>query len=294
MFAIWYCQARQIIFLGWLLSAFRLYEAASDADITYSEGQSLPFLHRLLKREEEPYVGDSARIQSVDGLETPEETQWWLNATHQTVDHKYYTVHIFKPEANRFNEYWQSIPKLLRHNSTVKGEIKHAQLSNSYRRAMSQKLSFKFPFYGHLTENITIATGGFVYVGEYVHNWLAATQYIAPLMANFDTMVSEDSFILYADTGDLFVVEWNSVVLRTQQEAGNFTFQLTLHKNGDIWFVYKERQLYFSKIPCDSYAMQQLITEVTLKNHMYLEKSVIEVYFKAILRFLAAKPWTLS
>ncbi|CDW55396.1 hypothetical protein TTRE_0000366801 [Trichuris trichiura] len=155
------------------------------------------------------------------------------------VDHKYYTVHIFKPEANKFNEYWQSIPKLLQQNATVKGEIKHAQLSNSYRRAMVQKLSFKFPFYGHLTENITIATGGFVYVGEYVHNWLAATQYIAPLMANFDTMVSEDSFILYADTGDMFVVEWNSVVLRTQQE-GNFTFQLTLHKNGDIWFVYKE------------------------------------------------------
>uniref|UniRef100_A0A5S6QJ79 PSI domain-containing protein n=1 Tax=Trichuris muris TaxID=70415 RepID=A0A5S6QJ79_TRIMR len=237
---IWFCQARQILFICSVFAAFHQCQAISTADVTYSEDQSLPFLHRRLKREEPPYLEGNGKIQSIDGLETPEETFWWMNATHQTVDHKYYTVHIFKPEANKFKDYWQSIPDLLRYNSTVKGEIKHAQLSNSYRRAMSQKLSFKFPFYGHLTENITIATGGFVYVGEYVHNWLAATQYIAPLMANFDTMVSEDSFILYADTGDMFVVEWNSVVLRTQQEAGNFTFQLTLHKNGDIWFVYKE------------------------------------------------------
>jgi hypothetical protein len=40
-------------------------------------------------------------------------------------------------------------------------------------------LSFPFPFYGHEVNNITIATGGFLYTGEYVHSWLAATQYIA-------------------------------------------------------------------------------------------------------------------
>lgn len=42
---------------------------------------------------------------------------------------------------------------------------------------------------------------GFVYVGEHVHSWLAATQYIAPLMANFDTTTSEDAQVLFADTG---------------------------------------------------------------------------------------------
>lgn len=65
------------------------------------------------------------------------------------------------------------------------------------------KLSFDFPFYGHLIRNITIATGGFLYTGEYVHSWLAATQYIAPLMANFDTSLSNSSFVKYLDNGKL-------------------------------------------------------------------------------------------
>lgn len=63
------------------------------------------------------------------------------------------------------------------------------------------KLKFDFPFYGHKVRNITIATGGFLYTGEYVHSWLAATQYIAPLMANFDTRLSNDSFVKYVDNG---------------------------------------------------------------------------------------------
>lgn len=63
------------------------------------------------------------------------------------------------------------------------------------------KLKFDFPFYGHKVRNITIATGGFLYTGEYVHSWLAATQYIAPLMANFDTRLSNESYVKYADNG---------------------------------------------------------------------------------------------
>lgn len=63
------------------------------------------------------------------------------------------------------------------------------------------KLSFDFPFYGHLVRNVTIATGGFVYTGDYVHSWLAATQYIAPLMANFDTSLSNNSYIKHFDNG---------------------------------------------------------------------------------------------
>lgn len=62
-------------------------------------------------------------------------------------------------------------------------------------------LLFDFPFYGHTIRNITVASGGFLYTGEYVHSWLAATQYIAPLMANFDTSISNDSVVRYLDNG---------------------------------------------------------------------------------------------
>lgn len=39
-------------------------------------------------------------------------------------------------------------------------------LSTSHRRAMTVKLPFEFLFYGHLVNNITIATGGFLYAGK--------------------------------------------------------------------------------------------------------------------------------
>lgn len=62
-------------------------------------------------------------------------------------------------------------------------------------------LSFTFPFYGYNVSNVTIATGGFLYIGDHIHKWLAATQFIAPLMANFDTSQGNDSFVKYIDNG---------------------------------------------------------------------------------------------
>lgn len=70
-------------------------------------------------------------------------------------------------------------------------------------RLQTVPLKFQFPFYGHIVRNVTVATGGFLYTGEYVHSWLAATQYIAPLMANFDTSMSNVSTVKYSDNGNL-------------------------------------------------------------------------------------------
>jgi len=136
----------------------------------------------------------------------------------------------------------------------------HKMLSTSYRRAATIPLSFSFPFYGHNVTNITIATGGFLYTGEYVHAWLAATQYIAPLMANFDTSQSTNARIRYADNGTALIVEWEKVHLKDldssavaaaatagseSKDSGTtksspFSFQVILHKTGDIVFAYKD------------------------------------------------------
>ena len=83
-----------------------------------------------------------------------------------------------------------------------------------------------------MVQNITIATGGFLYTGDYVHSWLAATQYIAPLMANFDTSQDERAKIRYADNGTALIVEWKNVYLQNRQSSGKtdlegpFTFQV--------------------------------------------------------------------
>ncbi|KAM8718437.1 hypothetical protein ACLKA7_001618 [Drosophila subpalustris] len=121
-------------------------------------------------------------------------------------------------------------------------------LSSSHRRAMTVELTFDFPFYGHYVRNITVATGGFLYTGEYVHSWLAATQYIAPLMANFDTSLANDSFVRLQDNGTAFTVVWENVTLQDKPTYGNFTFSATLHQNGDIKFVYYHLPTLISNI----------------------------------------------
>lgn len=43
---------------------------------------------------------------------------------------------------------------------------------------------------------------GFIYTGDVVHRMLTATQYIAPLMANFDPSLSRNSTVIYSDNGN--------------------------------------------------------------------------------------------
>ncbi|KAL6431547.1 hypothetical protein ACFW04_007250 [Cataglyphis niger] len=158
-----------------------------------------------------------------------------VNDTHQY----YNSTFIVDPETCK--KYWVDMdnhPDL---------RVNHL-LSQSHRRAATVKLKFDFPFYGYNVRNITIATGGFLYTGDYVHSWLAATQYIAPLMANFDTRLSNESCVKYADNGTAFTVEWEKVILQDHPKAGPFTFQVTLHQNGDIVFVYSVIPLVIGSI----------------------------------------------
>jgi len=39
-------------------------------------------------------------------------------------------------------------------------------------------------------------------MSDFLHQWLTATQYIAPLMANFDTQLGNNSYIRYMDNGN--------------------------------------------------------------------------------------------
>ena len=108
--------------------------------------------------------------------------------------HEYYNSTIIQNE-NHTNNHRESIYAQCS-NLTI-----NKLLSKSHRRAMTVKLPFDFPFYGHPLRNITIATGGFLYSGDYIHSWLAATQYVSPLMANFDTSISNDSYVKYCENG---------------------------------------------------------------------------------------------
>ncbi|XP_011155635.1 plexin domain-containing protein 2 [Solenopsis invicta] len=163
------------------------------------------------------------------------------NITKTVYDHHQYYNSTFIVDVDICKKYWVDMDK---HPDLRVNYL----LSQSHRRAATVKLKFDFPFYGYNVRNITIATGGFLYTGDYVHSWLAATQYIAPLMANFDTRLSNASYVKYADNGTAFTVEWEKVVLQDRPKAGAFTFQVTLHQNGDIVFVYSVIPLLVEKI----------------------------------------------
>lgn len=146
-------------------------------------------------------------------------------------------------ESVDFHEYYNSVlyenkDEVASLWTELKATPENIMLSSSHRRAMTVELKFDFPFYGHFVRNITVATGGFLYTGEYVHSWLAATQYIAPLMANFDTSMSNDSFVRLHDNGTAFTAVWENVTLQDKPDFGKFTFSVTLYQSGDIVFAY--------------------------------------------------------
>jgi len=51
-------------------------------------------------------------------------------------------------------------------------------LSKNYLKATIVKLKFKFPYYGHLLDQIVVATGGFIYVGSLMNPLITKAQYI--------------------------------------------------------------------------------------------------------------------
>nr|XP_046214081.1 plexin domain-containing protein 2-like isoform X1 [Oncorhynchus gorbuscha] len=161
----------------------------------------------------------------------------------EDMNHSYYTSKIYGATETAGKYLWVDIDQL----DPGKGKI-HGLLSNTHRQAASVHLSFDFPFYGHMLREITVATGGFIYTGDVIHRMLTATQYIAPLMANFDLSTSTNSTISYFDNGTALVVQWDQVHLQDSVSQGPFTFQTALHSDGRIVFAYKEVPIDISEI----------------------------------------------
>lgn len=209
--------------------------------------------------------------------ETPERISAQHNLTNATIDsHDFYNS-TFIGNVTYFDEYWKNI--------SMPGAEVHEILSNSHRRATFVQLKFAFPFYGHYIHNITVATGGFIYTGEHVHNWLAATQYIAPLMANFDTTLTNDSYVKLYDDGEKFTVFWENVNL--QDEANQtFTFAVTLYKNGDIVFAYKHIPIEVQDINDTQHPVKVGISDAYLTDNIifYVRRKTIYEYHRVSFR----------
>lgn len=209
------------------------------------------------------------------------------NITKKKEDYHLFYNSSFIVDSNVSQSYWVDM------NSRDDVRINH-MLSKSHRRAATVKLSFDFPFYGHIVRNVTIATGGFLYTGDYVHSWLAATQYIAPLMANFDTSISNDSYIKYVDNGTAFTVQWEKVVLQDKPDSGNFTFQATLHSNGDIVFVYQTIPVVIESIRDDQHPVKVGLSDAYIidRTIFFVHRKIIYEYHRVHFSKGEIKNWT--
>ncbi|KAG8180850.1 hypothetical protein JTE90_023004 [Oedothorax gibbosus] len=243
-------------------------------------GKSSELKHRLLKSDSVLTLETSTPSRLESGFETepisilgitvpPEfENKTVIDDSHVYYNSTFYTT----PE--QAMRYWIDL-----NDPSSQSKI-HEMLSTSHRQATTVELSFPFPFYGHPMKNITIATGGFLYMGDYLHNWIAATQYIAPLMANFDTSLSKESLIKYADNGTAFTVQWENVFVQDRMKDGGFTFQTTLHKNGDVVFAYKD-----IPYPVANISETKHPVKIGLSDAYILERSLFFVRRKTIYEY---------
>ena len=154
--------------------------------------------------------------------------------------HRYYTSQVYKTPV-LLNTLW---------NELKEDDIVNT-LSDAYSTAKKVQLPLNYTFYGQSLGSVTIVTGGFLYTSEFLHQWLTATNYIAPLMANFDTAIAGyRSLILYKSYDSKFVVEWKDVFLKEQNETADepFKFQCIVHQNGTIVFLYKNIPIPVSEI----------------------------------------------
>ncbi|XP_034008986.1 plexin domain-containing protein 2 [Trematomus bernacchii] len=174
------------------------------------------------------------------------------------IDHAYYTSKVYGSGDGR--DLWVKVEE--------EDEVKLCGLlSSTHRQAERVNLSFDFPFYGHILKEITVATGGFIYTGDIIHRMLTATQYIAPLMANFDPSLSKNSTVVYFDNGTALVVQWNRIHLQDDISLGPFTFQAALHSDGRIVFAYKEIPLDISDISSENHPVKVGLSDAFVVLH---------------------------
>lgn len=120
----------------------------------------------------------------------------------------------------------------------------------------------------------------FFSLGDYIHSWLAATQYISPLMANFDPSLSNDSYVKYCEDSNSFHVYWERVHLQNKPESGPFTFSASLYADGDIVFAY-----YFIPIPITQIEDSMHPVKVGVSDAYIVDKTVFHATRKTIFEY---------
>ncbi|KAK3567476.1 hypothetical protein QTP86_019977, partial [Hemibagrus guttatus] len=229
---------------------------------------------------------ETSESQDLQGPLTDSETDNNYQITEDT-DHSYYTSRTYGPNDPMSKELWVNIDQMDKEKVKIHGILSNTH-RQAARVNLSFDFPFYGHFLREITvatgdrgykppvadirkaaslekqaeENKALCRSGgetlmdaghgqcwgFIYTGDVVHRMLTATQYIAPLMANFDPSLSRNSTVIYFDNGTALVVQWDHVHLQDSYNLGSFTFQATLHSDGRIIFAYKEVPIHIAEI----------------------------------------------
>lgn len=154
------------------------------------------------------------------------ETHTVSNTTVQD-NHTYYAIEVLHEGQHLWSDLRERV-----------GSVLDDHLSGKGLAIKNLELSFEFPYYGHNVTTITLTTGGFVNLGTSNSRQIANFQYVAPLMAYFNPSLKNNSHVYHFDNGNEFIVQWSSVFLHDNPDAGGFTFQCMLNRTGEIVFSY--------------------------------------------------------
>lgn len=161
--------------------------------------------------------------------------------------HTYYTSKFFPP-GDSANQLWFEIDNRIGSGVLVDDLTENVTevLSDSLQVYQVWGLKFKFPYYGHLLDAIAIISSGFLYTGTIYHEQLYLSQYIAPLMVDFNPPISGSGRILVYSTEERFTVQWDQVLYHDHEDSGPFTFQASIFPTGKIHLVYRELPLLWN------------------------------------------------
>jgi len=149
----------------------------------------------------------------------------------------------------------------------------------------ARTLKFQFPFYEEKLDNLLSVHEGFLYMDTRPQVWgqpLAHTRYIAPLMAGFNPTdpgyTPQD--IRYYSNDTIYINQWSDMSLGYQRGVGSFTFQVQLHCDGVIKFIYKKVPIPISGINDTSHIVKIGISDAYSEEdgvHTFIPFDVIDL-----------------
>ncbi|XP_075924245.1 plexin domain-containing protein 1-like isoform X1 [Petromyzon marinus] len=290
--------ALPLLLWAWLLLLLASFSVAGGADVGLNDTFLDVSLHAERNRHWPSWFSTFQAPESI-----PTDPTWTSGATDKVVDnqHTYYVSRLYGSGDRRAREMWVGLDGTV--DGSPGGVRAHESLSGGYRQAVNVNLSFAFPYYGHDLHSVTLATGGFIFVGVVKYRMITLTQYIAPLMANFAPSLSDNSTVKYYDNGggtnsgtkscgqnqdkdplcshngllggwgffffagSLLAVEWSDVCLFDNRSVGGFTFQAVLHSDGRIIFGYKTIPIPISQISSGKHPVKVGISDAFILTH---------------------------